>query len=307
MNNLPKLICLGSAAWDYIACTDLKMEKEFDVPGLIIKQPGGVATNIAIGLSNAMKHKHIFEIILLAAIGLDIESKQLMKNLQSLSINCDYLTKQDGPSDRYIVIESKGEMFGAVADTSQLSRAAEKILLPLVNGEIIDLDNPCEHYVILDGNLSQITLDSVFTHQAFQKQNIIVTSASPTKARTLRKYIKSKPHSCYLNLKEAEAIADKKFSDSREAAEYIFTLGANRVVITNGNKSVSSLSNKGFASLKPETLRGVTSTGAGDIFSATHIISTLVNPELDPVKHLEKAELETRTKIRSTMKMETKV
>ena len=63
MNNLPKLICLGSAAWDYIAFTDLKMEKELDVPGLIMKQPGGVATNIAIGLSNAMKHKHIFEII----------------------------------------------------------------------------------------------------------------------------------------------------------------------------------------------------------------------------------------------------
>lgn len=45
------ILCIGSVLWDVIGRSDRSMRLGSDVPGRIVRVPGGVAMNIAMALS----------------------------------------------------------------------------------------------------------------------------------------------------------------------------------------------------------------------------------------------------------------
>ncbi|MCA3511211.1 MAG: kinase, partial [Rhodobacter sp.] len=48
--SIPDILCIGSVLWDIIGRAQTAMRRGADVPGRIMRQPGGVALNIAMTL-----------------------------------------------------------------------------------------------------------------------------------------------------------------------------------------------------------------------------------------------------------------
>ena len=67
------IVCIGSALWDVVGRSDRKMKMGHDVPGRILRIPGGVAMNIAMAL-----RKHGAPVSLLTSVGTDSAGRDLL-------------------------------------------------------------------------------------------------------------------------------------------------------------------------------------------------------------------------------------
>ena len=45
-----RIVCIGSMHWDIIGTSPMSIDTGEDVPGTIVRRPGGVALNVARGL-----------------------------------------------------------------------------------------------------------------------------------------------------------------------------------------------------------------------------------------------------------------
>lgn len=50
MTDTPEILCIGSVLWDVVGRCDTPMQQGGDMPGRIVRLPGGVALNIAMAL-----------------------------------------------------------------------------------------------------------------------------------------------------------------------------------------------------------------------------------------------------------------
>ncbi|MEE2774189.1 MAG: PfkB family carbohydrate kinase [Pseudomonadota bacterium] len=292
-----KFICAGLTTWDYIARSELEMGIGDDLPGQIDIKPGGVAVNIAIAITKQLNPKPNEGIVLLSATGDDKNSVSLLDEIRKLGVNCDYLRKQPGTCDSYVAIESGGILHGAIAENHQLDKAGTEIFTPLSNGQLANLEKPFTGTLIIDGNLSVKTLQYISESKVFDKAHIVVAAASPIKAKKLLRILKVRQCSIYLNLKEANTMTKNEFLNSSEAANFLFNEGAMRAIVTNGEYYASSRCEKGLYTIVPSKIELRINTGAGDIFLASHLMSTFFNADLCPQKHLAFAEKTVRSEI----------
>lgn len=265
------VLCIGSALWDTIATTTLRMKPGYDVPGSIIRRPGGVALNIALALVRCGQPA-----ALLTTIGKDAEGDALIANLTAEGIDCQYVTRTNDPTDNYLAVEAgSGEVFAAVADCASLERAGDSILAPLRDGRLASAANPWTGNAIIDGNLPVSVLDSINSHGDFSSASLSFVPASPGKAGRMRSALKSQGGTLFVNKGEAEILCRMDFSDSIEAALTLRQLGAHRAVVTDG-PNIAALSVEGNTlNITPPKVDARTTTGAGDVFLATFIATEL--------------------------------
>ena len=105
-------LCAGAAHWDIIARASVEVGPGGDVPGQVIRRPGGVAANVAVGL--ARRH---FSVRLCAIVGQDDAGTSLAREMRATGVNCDALLVQSEATNTYVAIEDKdGELIAAVAE-----------------------------------------------------------------------------------------------------------------------------------------------------------------------------------------------
>ena len=73
MREKPHIICIGSILWDILGFSDEVLDRGSDKEGIIKKQPGGVAMNLAVRL-----RKYNIISAFLSALGDDKEGKELL-------------------------------------------------------------------------------------------------------------------------------------------------------------------------------------------------------------------------------------
>ena len=278
------VLCIGSALWDTIARTTLRMKPGYDVPGHIERQPGGVALNIALALVRQGQAA-----ALLTTIGRDAEGDALIATLEAAGVDCSYVTRTGDPTDNYLAIEAaNGEVFGAVADCASLEKAGEQVLAPLRDGRLADAGKRWDGPVVIDGNLPVSVLDSLAQQGDLADAALSFVPASPGKAGRMRMALKTQGGTLFVNKSEAEILCRIDFANATEAALTLRQLGAHRAVVTDGARAAAISTGTETLDLTPPRVSARTTTGAGDVFLASFIAAEL-NGTRSPAALLETA------------------
>jgi sugar/nucleoside kinase (ribokinase family) len=252
-------VCVGAAHWDIIGRTALPLPPGADVPGTIVRRPGGVALNVALALAALGR-----PVVLLAAIGDDEAGEELAAALAAAGVDCRGLHRRAGATDAYVAIEGRGgELHAAVADCGGLEAAGPALLAPLRARGL------APHRLVADGNLPLPLLAETLRLPAAAPPALI--GASPAKAAGLGPLLAASGAALYLNRREAEAICGAPFPDTRAAAEALRALGAAEAVVTDGAAPAAAADAKGTLALAPPPVAPVGLTGAGDALVAAHL------------------------------------
>lgn len=271
MENTKEILCIGSVLWDVIGRSDRSMRLGSDVPGRIVRVPGGVAMHIAMALARFGLKPEI-----LTALGRDAAGVEMMAAAQVRGIGCDYVYRSDDlPSDSYMAVEGANGLIAAIADAHSLEAAGDKILRPLSDGRLGSVKQPFSGTVVLDGNLTVALLREIASSPLFSKGDLRVAPASPGKAERLLPLLDHPNATLYVNLEEAGILAHKSFETSSEAARALVAKGAYRVLVTDGGKDATLAHANGVISQTPPEVLVARVTGAGDNFMAAHIAAEL--------------------------------
>ncbi|MCW8843367.1 MAG: PfkB family carbohydrate kinase [Rhodobacteraceae bacterium] len=263
----PDILCIGSVLWDVIGRAPLHQRKGSDVPGRIIRLPGGVAMNIAMTLSHFGLRPG-----LLSAVGRDREGEELMAVARAMNMVTDHVYRSDDlPTDQYMAIEDTSGLVAAIADAHSLEAAGDKILRPLANGILGSANAPYRGLIALDGNLTLERLDHIASDALFAAADLRVAPASPGKATRLRPFLLHGRGTLYVNLEEAGLLCESVFETSKDAATALVAHGAQRALVTDGANPTCDATAQGAVRLKPQEVCVTRVTGAGDTFMAAHI------------------------------------
>jgi sugar/nucleoside kinase (ribokinase family) len=275
MTQTPNILCIGSVLWDIIGRSDRSMRVGSDVPGRIIRVPGGVAMNIAMALSR-------FGLVpgLLTAVGRDAQGDELIEAAQVRNIMTDYVYRSDDlPTDIYMAVEGANGLIAAIADAHSLEAADDKILRALKDGRLGSEDAPYAGKIALDGNLTAALLRVIATSPLFIAADLRVAPASPGKAERLLPLLKHPRATLYMNLEEAGLLCHQSFTTSQDGAAALIAKGAYRVLVTDGGKDATLATQEITITQTPPPVMVARVTGAGDTFMAAHIAAEMSGAE----------------------------
>ena len=271
MSKSPDILCIGSVLWDVVGRTGATMSKGNDVPGRIVRLPGGVALNIAMTLKR-------FGVTpaLLSVVGTDPAGDELIDACDDMGLVSEYLLRDPRlPTDSYIAIEDEAGLVAAMCDAHSLEAAGDRILAPLLDGRLGDNDAAYSGPMALDGNLTEALLAEIATLDAFRNADLRIAPASPGKATRLTPLLAHAGASLYVNLEEAGLLLDKSFESAHVAADALIAAGATRALVTDGPRQAALGSSDGTVSVTPPKVAQKRVTGAGDTFMAAHIAAEL--------------------------------
>lgn len=264
----PDVICVGVALWDIIGRSDRPMQPGNDVPGRIVRTPGGVALNIAIAL-----HRAGLVPTLLSVVGQDAEGDDLIAACQRLGIQTAHLHRTtELPTDRYLAIEDERGLVAAIADARSLEAVGPQILQPLADGRLGSAAQPWRGLIALDGNLTPALLADIARSPLFAAADLRVAPASPGKAERLLPLLQHPRATLYVNLEEAGLLCGRSFADSASAAQGLLARGAPRVIVTDGPRaSCDGRRDADLVFATPPAVQARRVTGAGDTLLAAHL------------------------------------
>ncbi len=281
------ILCIGSVLWDVIGRAETALPPGADRPGRIVRQPGGVAMNIARALAGFGLRP-----ALLSAIGRDREGEALLSACARLGIVTAHVHRPaDLPTDSYMAIEGPGGLAAAIADARSLEAAGAAILAPLEDGRLGSARAPYRGLVALDGNLTETLLADLTARPSLARADLRLAPASPGKARRLRAALGHPRLTLYVNREEAGLIAGCRPASAAEGARALLEMGLSRVLVTDGAHGAAEGWPRGLrqAPAPPVTVARV--TGAGDMFMAAHIAAECAGaePEAALVRALDAA------------------
>lgn len=266
----PDVLCIGAVLWDILGRSPHAMTSGADVPGRIVRVPGGVAMNIAITL-----RRFGLAPTLLTAIGRDADGEELVAACAKLGIGADLAYRSaDLPTDRYLAIEDARGLVAAVADAHSLEAAGDRIMGPLADGRLGSAAQPWSGLIALDGNLTTALLSEIARSPLFAAADLRVAPASPGKAERLRPLLNHPRATLYVNLEEAGLLCDTRFDDAPAAARGLLQSGATRVLVTAGARvCCDGKAGAGLVTAVPAKVTVRRVTGAGDTFMAAHLVA----------------------------------
>ena len=266
-----KVICIGAAHWDIIGISQSLQKVGADVPGIITRELGGVALNVANALAGFSANP-----VLLSAVGTDEAGNALIEAINAKGVGTDFIYRnKEALTDSYIAIEGPDCLFAAVADARCLESSGEKIIEPLLDGSLGSLSNPYDGRLVIDGNLTNELLEAIANRSEFSKARICLASASPEKIERFQPFLGKPNVTFYVNLEEASRLCNTRFMDTIQAGQELFASGASQVLVTNGAELVTYVNSYGLISKKPPEVDMKRITGAGDMLLAAHIAAGL--------------------------------
>ncbi len=271
MDETPDILCVGSVLWDVVGRTGAPMRKGNDVPGRILRIPGGVALNIAmtlrgLGLTPA----------LVSVLGTDPAGNELAAACEEMTLITRYLTRDpDLPTDSYVAIEDSAGLVAAMCDAHSLETAGARILAPLIDGRLGSNAQPYAGTIALDGNLTEPLLAEIAGLDAFRKADLRIAPASPGKAARVAPLLAHPGATLYVNLEEAGLLLATTFDGAEAAAHALIDAGATRAMVSDGARAAALGTREGTITAMPPKVAQRRVTGAGDTFMAAHIAAEI--------------------------------
>ena len=267
MPDLRPILCIGSVLWDTVGRSTRTMSHGHDVPGRILRIPGGVAMNIAMALRQLD-----MPVSLLSALGDDAAGRELLEECAARGMDTQYIyISADHATDQYMAIEGRNGLIAAIADAHSLEALADRVIAPMKDDRLGSPNTPWQGTVICEGNLPLETLAYIASAPEFSAADIRLAPASPGKAKRLAPFQGHGHATAYLNLIEARILLGEDIETSRDAAEWLAATGLYRAIVTDGPKAAAVGTRDGSFSLTPPDAKVLRVTGAGDVFMAAHI------------------------------------
>lgn len=294
-----KIYIFGCIMWDIIGKPLETLQKGKDCSGFINEGPGGVAFNVALGLSKVLRNSG-FNLCLISAIGKNDKTRVIQTILRENGISSKYLIVKGTQNDQYLSIENKnGEIFGSInCANTFLSNQIDVInhFSSICSEHKKEND---EAIFIFDGNCSREFLDYV---KKEADENIFTKYFIPANFSKLMQFendaIYFRGFNLILNLKEAKILLGAKNCCSAEyACKAIFKKIKTEnclTIVTDGPNVACGVTNEGVAKVRPKVVNSTKSRlGAGDAFFAYFLSHRELNPKVSLKKSLNVANKKT--------------
>ena len=300
-----KIYIIGCIMWDIIGKPLEQIVEGKDCSGLINEQPGGVAFNIALGLSKVLDESS-FEINLVSAIGENDKTRMIRTILKENKINTKYLIIKGTQSDKYLSIETTyGEIFGSINSSNTFISNQNDIINNFSRICSAHKKNNSSAIFIFDGNCKKSFFDFVkkeASEDIFTKYFIPANFSKLTQFKNNASYFRG--FNLVVNLKEANIlIQSKTFKNSMDASKAIFEkikTETNFAIITDGPNTACGISKKGVVTVWPKAIKGSKSRlGAGDAFFAYFLSHKELNPAASFKKSLNAANKATQNYLKA--------
>lgn len=271
MTSPAPIYCIGSVLWDIVGRSDRVMKAGHDVPGRILRIPGGVAMNIAMAL-----RVHDLSVSLLTSLGADPAGRDLLEEATRRGLETALVHISDShPTDQYMVVEGSNGVIAAIADAHSLEAEADAVIAPMRDGRVGTPDAPFAGMVVCEGNLPQDTLAYISGAAEFAAADMRLAPASPGKAERLRPFFGHGRATVYVNLIEANLLLNAKHKTAADAAVGLVETGLHRAAVTDGPNETAIADAQRVYLAKPPAVEVLRVTGAGDVFMASHIAAEL--------------------------------
>ena len=295
-----KIYIFGCTMWDIVGKPLEPISKGKDCSGIVNEKPGGVAFNIALGLSKVL-NKRCFELNLVSAIGKNEKTSVIRTVLEQNNINTKYLLIKGNQNDQYLSIETKnGEIFGSINSSSTFLSSESDIIEHFSEICSAHKNENSNAIFIFDGNCTREFLDYVkkeASEKIFTKYFIPANFSKLAEFKNDVVYFKG--FNLFINLKEANILIDsKKLGNAMDASIAIFEkirTETSLTIVTDGPNIACGVSNKEVAKVQPEVIRGTYSRlGAGDAFFAYFLSYKELHPSASLKKSLYAANRKTQ-------------
>ena len=295
-----KIYIFGCTMWDVVGKPKEPITKGQDCSGIISERLGGVAFNIALGLSKILNMRS-YELNLVSAIGKNEKTRLIRTALEEHNINTKYLVIKGNQNDQYLSIETKnGEIFGSINSSSTFLSSQSDIIEQFSQICSAHKNENSDAIFIFDGNCTREFLDCVkkeASEKIFTKYFIPANFLKLAEFKNDAIYFKG--FNLFINLKEANILLDsQKLNNAMDASIAIFEkirTETNLTIVTDGPNIACGVSNEEVAKVQPEVIRGSTSRlGAGDAFFAYFLSYKELNPSASLNKSLYAANRKTR-------------
>ncbi len=270
--------------WDVVGKPLEPLIKGKDCSGFIKERLGGVAFNVALGLSKCL-NRSSFELNLVSVIGKNDKTSMIRNTLKENDVSTKYLIIRGNQNDKYLSIETKnGEIFGSINSTTNFSSNEDYIIEHFSQICALHKNDKTDAILIFDGNCTRKLLDFVkkeANEEIFTKYFLPANFSKLTEFKNDARYFKG--FNLFINLEEANILTcSKKSKNATDASSAIFEeikTEKSLVIVTNGSNIACGVSSKGIAKVKPEIVGGSASRlGAGDAFFAYFLSHKELNP-----------------------------
>jgi pseudouridine kinase len=270
----PYVLVIGAAGIDSKGRANVPLTLRSSTPGTVRVSVGGTARNVAENLARLG-----VETVLLSAIGAGGNSRRILNNAAEVDINTDYLiiSEKHHTSAYLAILDETGNLVMSVDDMEVLSLITPQI----INWRRSLIKNA--EMVVLDSNLSQAAITSLF--KAAKRYNVQVCAdpASKTLATKLKPHL-SDVYMITPNVPEAEVLSDQTIDNENEAitaARTLVNAGVKIVIITLAEVGVVYASASDSGRVPAVSADIVDFTGASDALTAAVVFGLLNDIPLD--------------------------
>ena len=285
--------------WDVVGKPTEKIVTGKDSTGIITERPGGVAFNVAVGLSKILT-EHSFELYLVSAIGKNEKTEVICNSLSDNNIQTKYLTIKGRQNDKYLSIEKEnGEIFGSINSSDVFLSNQDDIKEYFSQICLMHKQSHTDAILIFDGNCPKKFLDCVKTEakeQIFTKYYIPANFSKLTEFKNDAEYFKG--FNLFINLREANVLLGSRFcNNSVDASKTIFEkikTETNLLIVTDGPNVACGINKKQIAKVKPNVVeKNVSRLGAGDALFSFFLSYKELNPDASLKESLSDADKKT--------------
>jgi pseudouridine kinase len=270
----PYVLVIGAAGIDSKGRAGSPLTLGSSTPGTVRVSVGGTARNVADNLARLG-----IASVLVSAIGSGGNGRRILSNAERVGINTDYVFVSDvhHTSAYLAVLDETGKLVMSVDDMEVLSCITPQVI-NYRRGLIRDAE-----MVVIDSNLSQATVDSVFKAANRYNTPVCADPASTAVARRLKPHLKD----VYIitpNVREAEVLSSLTIADENDAitaARALVRAGVDIVIITLAEAGVVYASTSDSGRIPAVATEIVDFTGASDALTAAVVFGLLNNIPLD--------------------------
>jgi len=270
----PYVLVIGAAGIDSKGRAGASLTPGSSTPGVVRVSVGGTARNVADNLARLG-----INAVLMSAIGSGGNGRRILNSAEQVGINTDYvLVSEDHHTSAYLaILDETGNLVMSVDDMEVLSR-----LTPQVINYRRRLIRDSE-MVVIDSNLSQATVDSVFKVAKRYNTPVCADPASTAVATRLKPHLRD-VYMVTPNIPEAEILSEQAIADENDAitaARSLVSAGVNIVIITLAEAGVVYASASDSGRIPAIATHIVDFTGASDALTAAVVFGLLNDISLD--------------------------
>jgi len=270
----PYVLVIGAASIDSKGRAGGPLTLGTSTPGKVRVTVGGVARNVAENLTRLG-----VEAVLLSAIGQDGSGKRILNNAAEVGLNTDFcLITTEGHTSAYLaVLDENGNLVMSVDDMSVLA-----CITPQIIEQRRDLIKKAQ-LVVLDSNLSQPTINTVFKVARQYKVKVCADPTSTLLAARLKPHL-SKIYMVSPNIAEAEVLCECSINNENDAiaaARQLVARGVEIALITLAEEGVVYATANASGHVPAMATELIDSTGASDALTATVVFGLLNNLLID--------------------------